>query len=62
MSTRELVTIGQQWERRTRKREKPVIVIRQVYRKDRECKAEWPGNEIGLISFNDLRKHYTLLP
>jgi hypothetical protein len=55
VSTKELVTIGQRWERN---RGKEVSTIKQVHRADRQVRM----TDGTMVSFRDLRRFFTLLP
>lgn len=57
MSTKQLVTIGQQWERKRGHASWPLsLTIRQVYRADRQVRT----TDGRMVTFTDLRKHYRL--
>ena len=59
--TARLVTIGQVWELRTRKKVKPTIKILQVYRHDRQVRAETDAGDVVPIDFGVLRRKYKLI-
>ena len=66
---RDLLAIDQRWRARTRKRDKPVIVIYQVKRgPDCEVYAYREGDDpsrtgaLFRVSFAELRRCYRLLP
>lgn len=64
MSTKQLVTIGQRWERN---RGKGRWTVKGVWRADREVllvsdDLDVTGRETITVSFANLRRYYTLLP
>jgi hypothetical protein len=60
--TRDLVTIGQRWRLRDRRRTNPTIVtILQVWRADRSVLLRHPDGQRRSVPFAELRRRYELL-
>jgi hypothetical protein len=60
-STRDLLAIGQQWQRRTRKRVKPVVRITQIHRADRTVEVLSDDGGRFQVEFSELRARYRLI-